>query len=651
LNQKKSYRRIKIGGTQILKMILFSKMKFSTTFKSFFPDLSEALSKWECTTEDDCYVLYMKQSSLKFYAKFLDEEVRRGIRMRTNEFSMAPLEKLEVGKNYKLMHIDSVLENGGTTSILNPTIFCKDGAPSSDISCEKLCTDNLVDDYLLVSFPRPLFDKDKNEISILKHLSNFSRTVLTKKGRDPNYIYTEPALYNQLYKAAITIVFFYPRYLRNFTDPHKKFLEKNLIDFNEEYNEIYKDLVHYLFMEMRLGPSKTDKIKLIGKYRYLLFLLPFIKCCDLSAFWFDSKGFYEKTMGAETDGDVIVIMEEFCKKLGMIINFYSLDTLLASLAINYQVQEVDGILKMIERHNYRNTYKENFLIFKTELKTDQKLKTLLVTKMRNYSLKSVLGEKHCYLFTEKEATFMDFAAVSTDKIQRCPLNEFPPNKMALKGDTIYLLFQRNGQAESINQLISTKFLFYLPIFQNSDTKIIPKARETEDDLKQYSTKGFIHSIFLHQILPLVHKRLQEIYLATGIQNRHECSIPEILDLLVNVEKVKNHEISREFKKLGICKEKIQEIQEFNDLENFVNETGDPFVIFHCENPGKVEFNKHFLQSFVNYEILSVYSDRHGGILLTMANGKLQFYIENKMAIMGFVTIEGDLWIIAKSRQH
>jgi hypothetical protein len=384
---------------------------------------------------------------------------------------------------------------------------------------------------------------------------------------------------------------------------------------------------------MRLGvedPGVAGKKVGVENYKYLLLLLPLIKCCKLDDFGIDCKGFYEAIMGAEIDENLVIPLKDFCEKLGIEIFYYSLDTLLASLAINYQVQEVDEILKMIERHNYRNTYKEKFLIFKTELKSDLKLKTLLVTKMRNYSLKSVLGEKYCYLFSQKEARHVTFPAEFSDKIERHPLNEFPPNEVALKGESIYLMFQKNDQAESLNKFISTKFLFYLPIFQNSETKIIPKTVETEDDLKQYSTKGFIHSIFLHEGLPLVHKRLQGIYLATGIQNRREYSVPEVLDLLVSDEK--DHEIAREFKKLGVYKENIQEIQEVGDIENFVMKTGDPFTIFHCENPGKVELSMKFLQSFVNYEILSVSSD-HRGALLTVVNGKLQLFAGNKMTFV------------------
>jgi hypothetical protein len=58
----------------------------------------------------------MKQSSLKFYAKFLDEQIRKGLKMTTNEFSMAPLEKLkppykEGGNSFRdhVMHLDAVL--------------------------------------------------------------------------------------------------------------------------------------------------------------------------------------------------------------------------------------------------------------------------------------------------------------------------------------------------------------------------------------------------------------------------------------------------------------------------------------------------------------------------------------------------------------
>jgi hypothetical protein len=183
--------------------------------------------------------------------------------------------------------------------------------------------------------------------------------------------------------------------------------------------------------------------KQLGQFQYLLFLLPVIKCFDLSEFGIDAKGFYEAAIEAKTDGEVLVISKEFHAKTGIDMFFDTPDTWLGTLKINYQVQEVDDILKLIEKHNFRNIFKEKFLVFKMELKSIFKLKTLLVTKMRNYSLKSILFYKNCYVFDNQEVIHLDFDAEAAEKLDKFSINEFPKNQVALRGDDLHLIFERN----------------------------------------------------------------------------------------------------------------------------------------------------------------------------------------------------------------
>ncbi len=183
--------------------------------------------------------------------------------------------------------------------------------------------------------------------------------------------------------------------------------------------------------------------KLLGRFSYLLLLLPVVKCFDLSGVGIDSKGFYEAANGAETDGEVLVISKEFYAKTEIDMFFDTPDTWLGTLKINYQVQEVDDILKSIEKHNFRNIYKKKFLIFKMNLKFNFKLKTLLVTKMRNYSLKSILIHKNCYVFDNQEVIHFNFDAEAPEKLDKFSISEFPQYQMALIGDDLHLTFERN----------------------------------------------------------------------------------------------------------------------------------------------------------------------------------------------------------------
>ncbi len=163
----------------------------------------------------------------------------------------------------------------------------------------------------------------------------------------------------------------------------------------------------------------------------------------MSGFGIDAKGFYEAAIGAETDGEVLLISKEFHAKTGIDMFFDTPDTWLGTLKINYQVQEVGDILKTIEKHNFRNIYKEKFLVFKINLKSNFKLKTLLVTKMRNYSLKSILFHKNCYIFNNQEVIHFNFDAEAPEKLDKFSISEFPKYQVAIRGDDLYLTFKRN----------------------------------------------------------------------------------------------------------------------------------------------------------------------------------------------------------------
>jgi hypothetical protein len=307
----------------------------------------------------------MKQSSLKFYAKFLDEQIKKGLKMNTNEFSMAPLEKLrppykEGGNSCKdvLMHIQSVLENSGTD---------KD---SKNQAGKFACNDN----------------NNGKKCEVLEGYQWSMQSTLD--------VLKDAVKAGKVIRA------------RDFA----------MVPFDQ---------------------------KQLGQFQYLLFLLPVIKCFDLSEFGIDAKGFYEAAIEAKTDGEVLVISKEFHAKTGIDMFFDTPDTWLGTLKINYQVQEVDDILKLIEKHNFRNIFKEKFLVFKMELKSIFKLKTLLVTKMRNYSLKSILFYKNCYVFDNQEVIHLDFDAEAAEKLDKFSINEFPKNQVALRGDDLHLIFERN----------------------------------------------------------------------------------------------------------------------------------------------------------------------------------------------------------------
>jgi hypothetical protein len=187
--------------------------------------------------------------------------------------------------------------------------------------------------------------------------------------------------------------------------------------------------------------------KQLEQFQYLLFLLPVVKCFDLSGFGIDAKGFYKATIGAETDGEVLTISKEFYAKMKIDMFFDTPDTWLGTLKINYQVQEVDDILKTIEKHNIRNIYKEKFLIFKMNLKFNFKLKTLLVTKMRNYSLKSILFYKNCYVFDNQQVIHFNFNAEAPEKLDKFSISEFPKYQVVQRDQDLHLTFERNDSTK------------------------------------------------------------------------------------------------------------------------------------------------------------------------------------------------------------
>ncbi len=77
------------------------------------------------------------------------------------------------------------------------------------------------------------------------------------------------------------------------------------------------------------------------------------------------------------------------------------------------------------------------------LKFNFKLKTLLVTKMRNYSLKSILIHKNCYVFDSQEVIHFDFDAEAPEKLDKFSISEFPKYQVVQRDQDLYLIFERN----------------------------------------------------------------------------------------------------------------------------------------------------------------------------------------------------------------
>jgi hypothetical protein len=229
------------------------------------------------------------------------------------------------------------------------------------------------------------------------------------------------------------------------------------------------------------------------------------------------------------------------------------------------------------------------------------------------------------------------------------LNNFNPNFIIItKNDNdynySYLLYQKITPMPFSNEFISNKFIFFLPILHNNPTEFIRETYIKEESLNSYATKGFIYNIFGHQILPLVHKSLQEIYLKLKLHqqrnfNDRTDSIPDMLDLIINGNE--ENIMTKELKSLGLNKHRIREISDLNEIFETERDLNEVFVILKYLHIFEVENEINFIENDV-FKILSVFSvSGNGKRLAVFDKNKILVFKNNKVDFVNSWDFEED----------
>jgi hypothetical protein len=490
----------------------------------------------------------------------------------------------------------------------------------------------------------------KLESSILKILHDFDRFK--------HKIYSKPQSYNILYKSAIAIIYLTPHYLSRTKNPNNLFLQNN-----ELTDGIYNDFLIYFFNQVDLDMQNYVNKKrakntslVIGKFKFLFFLSPFLRHCDLSQFSIDCAEFYDNLTKENTYDQLLEFVTVFCNELNINIIYYSIDTLLSSIATNYCLREEKNIFKTIKVHNnIQRLYSDFFLFFKINNRDNFTLINLIRNKLEGYNLLSILTNTKNYIFEEgATATVIEFdfefAVDITDNeiVKKYDARQFSKTKSVKENEIIYLIYKRTETPRipiPANRFFNNKFIFLLSIFQALPSEESEIPYEDEDNFQNYAFKGFIECFFAHEKLPLVHRSLQNFYAKlTNLETNNQLTMPRYLTLFIN----KCNVISTAFTENQICSEKIHELQTFNvnDIDTLVKNSDDPFLIIHCLNSDNIIFNLTLLKSFPHAEILSVLFEEENK-LLRIVNDKVCYFENNVLSFVKSCTINCNMYISTK----
>jgi hypothetical protein len=631
-------------------------------------------SLWECDSSY-CTVAEKNKDALQNFIEVIKDLLNDGKKIMINEFSSHPIDALEstkgkwkVGgnsiKDILTSMTDKIMENKiidtNTKTAHNIKIdvkFAKNNyiffntsvnrVKPTKLNLNEIADIKLVMDNFPILIVNPFTDKeiklDKEE-SVFTFLEYFNQFFIGKQDPHYNLIYNKPILFNTLFKTAIAIIFLFLHHFSIIQNPHLNFI--NSITFDSKYSDIHKNFITFMFQEIKLNVKDYKKNKLTfniyGKFKYIFALMPFIKRCNLESFEINCSGFYDNIVALQNEEEqLFTLLNDFCNKLNLKIHLYSLETLLASIAPNYPVIEVEEEKPfkdlIIEQEQ---NYHKDFLVFKTpkEIKFKKarswaKAKEILTVEdlqINNYNLKSILLKYDCLIFNNQEIIDYNFEFITMyntntntntnvdgldadvnieqeqqqirlQKVINRNINEIVANELLKKNDSfMYLIYEKNvipipiREPEPVNNFINPNFFFLLPMIQELSIKA--NFEEVSSPSNSFFAKNsFLHNIFLHKKLPIVSKNLQELYLLLEIDPIS--SLEQVLNSLSKIEE----KASCAFKKNNLHRKKITDIN-INAFKNYLEDinVGD-FVIFSLY--GKNQEIHFDLTNFLNKEFV------------------------------------------------